>query len=95
MWKRVLSIVLIVLSIALAVFLWFRLPDQVATHFGLDGQVTRTSPKILAIGLPLVLTVIASVLTFLNAEKKDQRAFVVAVLGFIVLVATLFFNRGA
>ena len=95
MWKRVLSIVLIVASIALAVFLWFRLPDQVATHFGLDGQVIRTSPKILAIGLPLVLTVIASVLTFLNAEKKDQRAFVVAVLGFIVLVATLFFNRGA
>ncbi len=95
MWKIVLCIVLIIVSIALAVFLWFRLPDQVATHFGLDGQVTRTSPKLLAIGLPLVLTVAASVLTIVRREKKDSRSLVVAVLGVIVLVATLFFNRGA
>ena len=93
MWKKVLSIVLIVIAIALAVFLWFRLPDQVATQFGLDGQVTSTWPKPLAIGLPFVLTVVGSVLYFLSGERKNARAIAIAVIGLIAMLATLYFNR--
>ena len=93
MWKKGLSIILIVAAIAFAVFLWFHLPDRVATQFGLDGQVTRTYPKLLAIGLPLGLTIVGSVLYFLSGERRNARAIAIAVIGLVAMVATLFFNR--
>ena len=56
--KRTLIITSIVtiLPILIGVFLWNRLPDVMATHFGINNEANGFSSKVFAVfGLPLLL----------------------------------------
>ena len=49
MKKTIISIAVIVIAVGLSVCAWFMLPPVVAVQIGLDGQATKTLPKLPAI----------------------------------------------
>ena len=52
----IITSIIILLPIVAGVMMWEQLPDQIATHFGADGQPNGWSPKEFAVfGLPLFL----------------------------------------
>ena len=52
----IITSIIILLPIVAGVMMWDQLPDQIATHFGADGQPNGWSPKGFAVfGLPLIL----------------------------------------
>lgn len=93
MWRKVLSIILIVAAAALSIFLWFRLPEKVVSHYGLDGKPSQTTPKVLAIGLPLVLTVVGAVLNLTDRTASGKKALAASIVGLIVMFTVFFLNR--
>ena len=61
MWREyklllVITSCVILLQTAVGVILWDRLPEQIATHFGLDGQPDGYSSRAFTVfGMPLIL----------------------------------------
>lgn len=53
--KKKISVVLALVAVILAVGGWFILPSTVGVQIGLNGQVSRTFPKIIAVLFPVVL----------------------------------------
>lgn len=79
--KLIASSLLILLPIPVGLLLWDRLPEQFATHWGLDGQVDGWSGKPLAIFLlPVVLLVFHWVCVLITAadpgnKNQSRKAF--------------------
>ncbi len=63
------------------IILWNKLPNEMATHFGADGNADGFSSKAFAVfGLPLILLVVFWVCIFFTAkdkqnENQDKKAF--------------------
>ena len=71
MKKNFINIVLVVAAIVLGVISWLLLPDVVAVQVGFDGQITNTMPKILAVAIPLAVSVVGSVMNLTGKEEKN------------------------
>lgn len=55
-WKLLISSILILLPCLFGAIVWDRLPSQMATHWGADGEANGWSGKLFAVlGLPLIL----------------------------------------
>lgn len=67
--KKNLINILLVVAIGLSIISWFILPDVAAVQVGVDGQVTNTMPKVLAVAIPLGVSVVGSAMN-LQAKKK-------------------------
>ncbi|MDD5791226.1 MAG: DUF1648 domain-containing protein [Erysipelotrichaceae bacterium] len=88
--RKTISIILIAIGIILAAVGYVILPEVVAVQVGFDGSVANTMPKLLAIGLPLLITIVGSVI---NVKEDDNRkGLVLAIAGIVVMVITLLFN---
>lgn len=88
--RKTISIILIAIGIILGAVGYAILPEVVAVQVGFDGSVTNTMPKLLAIGLPLLITIIGSVI---NVKEDDNRkGLVLSIAGIVVMVITLLFN---
>ena len=88
--RKTISIILIVIGIILGAVGYVILPEVVAVQVGFDGSVANTMPKLLAIGLPLLITIVGSVI---NVKEDDNRkGLVLAIAGIVVMVITLLFN---
>ena len=73
--RIIITIVVTLLPILAGVILWNRLPDQIATHWGMDGAANGWSSKAFAVfGTPCILTVIQVIMLFivLNDPKKKN-----------------------
>lgn len=76
-YKKTLIITLIVtlLPILIGVVLWDKLPDQIATHFGANGEPDGWSSKLFAVvGLPMFICA-AQIVCFFGtlSDPKKQR----------------------
>lgn len=89
---KIISILLIVIAMGLAIYSWFMLPAVVAVQVGFDGQVTNTMPKLLAIAIPLGVSVVGSVMNLNMKEEKNLKGIVLAVIGIGGMVLNLVFN---
>ncbi|MGM9947929.1 DUF1648 domain-containing protein [Floccifex sp.] len=88
MKKNSIQILLIILAIGLAIVSWFFLPDVVAVQVGLDGQVTNTMPKIFAIMIPFVISIVGSV----TMTKENKKGMILSIAGILILIVSLIFN---
>ena len=73
--KMILTSVLILMPIVIGVVFWNQLPEQMATHFGYDGEANGWSSKWFAVfGLPAFLLAIHWICTLVtgNDPKYDQ-----------------------
>ena len=69
-WQLLLASILILLPIAAGVWLWDRLPEQVATHWGTNGEPDGWSSRGFAVfGLPLLMLALNWIC--LLAEQKN------------------------
>ena len=88
--RKTISIILIAIGIILAAVGYVILPEVLAVQVGFDGSVTNTMPKLLAIGLPLLITIVGSVINI--KEDDNRKGLVLAIAGIVVMVITLLFN---
>lgn len=93
MKTKCISIVLIAAAIGLAVFSWFLLPDVVAVQIGLDGQVSNTMPKALAVAVPLGISVVGSVMNLTSRDEKNSKGFLLSLVGLALMALSLLVNR--
>ena len=93
MKKNLISIVIMMIAIGLGICAWFLLPEVVAVQVGMDGQVTNTMPKLLAILIPLVISAAGVVMNLTNKKENSMKGFVLSLVGIAVMLLTLFFNK--
>lgn len=71
----IITALITLLPIAVGLILWNRLPQQLPTHWGADGEINGYSDKTMAVfGLPLILTachLLCTVLTLADPKKKN------------------------
>ena len=71
----IITLVVTLLPILIGLVLWDKLPDQVATHFGANGEANGWSSKLFAVvGLPLFIGAAQffSVFVTLSDPKKQK-----------------------
>lgn len=93
MKKNWISILLLVAAVGLGILSWFLLPDVVAVQVGIDGQVTNTMPKALAVAVPFGLSVVGSGMNLTGKEENKKKGYILSVVGIAVMVLSLLFNR--
>ncbi len=75
-WKILTSMLGSLLPMLIGVILWNKLPDNMMTHFGLDGTGDGTSSKAFAVfGLPAIMAAIngiSIIATVADPRQKDQ-----------------------
>ena len=93
MKTKCISIVLIASAIGLGIFSWFVLPDVVAVQIGLDGQVSNTMPKALAVAVPLGISIVGSVMNLTSRDEKNSKGFLLSLVGLVLMAVCLLVNR--
>ena len=93
MKKNLINILLVVVAIGLSIISWFILPDVVAVQVGVDGQVTNTMPKVLAVIIPLGVSVVGSAMNLAGKEEKNKKGYILLIMGIAIMVLSLLFNR--
>ena len=93
MKTKVISIILIAAAIGLGVVSWFLLPDVVAVQIGLDGQISNTMPKALAVAVPLGISVVGSVMNLTSRDEKNSKGFLLSLVGLALMALSLLVNR--
>ena len=92
-WMMAVTSLITLLPIAASVLLWDKLPDVVATHWGVDGEPDGWSKKWVAvIGLPLVLCALHWLCAFATAwdkRNRDQNKKVLSLMLWICPVVSL------
>ena len=71
----IITTLITLLPIVIGLFLWNKLPDTLATHWGSDGTANGWSSKTFSVfGMPLILTAIHVLCLFvtLNDPKKKN-----------------------
>ena len=93
MKKNWISIILIIIAIGLGICAWFLLPEVVAVQVGMNGQVTNTMPKLLAILIPLVISAAGAVMNLTSKDENSMKGFILVFVGIAVMLLTMLFNR--
>jgi FtsH-binding integral membrane protein len=92
MKTKLLPIVLMIVSIALAVISFILLPDTVITQFSSSNPTTLAKP--LAVAIPAAVGVIPSLLCLLGKadEKKTNSYLILSGVGIVVFIIMLIVN---
>ncbi|MGN1346428.1 MAG: DUF1648 domain-containing protein [Eubacteriales bacterium] len=93
MKKNLINIIFVIAAIGLGVISWLLLPDIVALQVGVDGQITNTMPKVWAVSIPLVVSVVGSVMNLTGKEEKNKKGSILSVVGIAIMALSLLFNR--
>lgn len=95
-WKLIVSSLIILLPIFVGVLLWERLPVQMSTHWGSNGEVDGKSPALMAVvGLPVILLAfhwLALLITSKDPGQKDQNKKALGMIFWIMPGVSLFAN---
>ena len=93
-FKLIISSVLILLPILVGLLLWEKLPEELATHWGADGNANGWSSKPFAVlGMPLILLIIhwiCIIVTALDPKNKGQNRKVFGLVIWIVPILSIF-----
>lgn len=84
--EKLIGIILIVISITLAVLGYMMLPDTVVVQIGLDGKPGNTLPKLLAVLLPLGISLISTGLYMFSKTSNRTKNLIFAVIGILMAV---------
>ena len=93
MKKNLISILLAAAAIGLGVISWLLLPDVVAVQVGIDGKITNTLPKVLAVAIPFGVSVVGSVMNLISKEETNKKGYILSVAGIAIMVLSLLVNR--
>lgn len=91
--KNLISIIFVIVAIGLGVILWLLLPGIVAVQVGADGKITNTMPKVLAVAIPLGVSVVGLAMNLTGKEENNKKGYILSVVGIAIMVLSLLFNR--
>lgn len=89
--KKLLSGIIIILSLGLAIYGYIVLPEQVVVQIDFRGDPSNFYPKILSIALETVLT-IGGALGYYFSKYKEKKYLFLSVVGLAVTIITLIYN---
>ena len=70
----IITSIVTILPVLIGIICWNRLPDVMATHFGMNNEVTGFSSKAFAVfGLPLILLAVLWVGAFVTAHDPKRQ----------------------
>lgn len=73
-WKIIISSAIILLPILAGLILWNSLPEQMATHWGADGEANGWSSRLFAVvGLPVFIFFVHWICLFATAADKKNK----------------------
>ena len=73
-WKLIISSVIILIPIVAGLLIWNDLPEQIAVHWGADGEPDGWSGKSFAVfGIPLILLALHWVCIFFTAHDPKNK----------------------
>lgn len=90
--KKAFYLAGIAVVIILGLVSWFVLPETVAVQVGLNGEVSNTMPKLFALLIPAVISVIGGVIGIKRDAPNSKKGAALVVIGFVVMLITLIFN---
>ncbi|MGN1406595.1 MAG: DUF1648 domain-containing protein [Erysipelotrichaceae bacterium] len=90
MSKKIITFVLLAISAVLCIYSFTALPDQVVVQFGFNGEVTNTLPKLLALFIPLGISVLG---LYMKLKSDENKGTVLQIVGILAFILTLLFNR--
>lgn len=90
--KKILLGIIIVISLGLGIYGYMVLPDMVTVQIDISGNPSNTYPKIFAVVLPTLLS-IGGGLGYYFSKEKEKKYLILSVIGFLISVITLIFNR--
>ena len=93
MKKKWISILFVAVAIGLGVISWLLLPDVVAVQVGIDGKISNTLPKVLAVAIPFGVSVVGSVMNLTGKEETNKKGYILSVAGIAIMVLSLLVNR--
>ena len=71
--KNLISIIFVIVAIGLGVIFWLLLPGIVAVQVGVDDKITNTMPKVLAVAIPLGVSVVGSAMNLTGKEENNKK----------------------
>lgn len=105
--KKIIPLIIFIISLAISILFYFKLPNLVASHWGINGQVDGYSSKLFITLLFPSLQLILSVLFFIIPKIDPKKAniekfkgtfniFIYAILTFFLVIQAqvLFWNIG-
>ena len=93
MKKKWISILFVAVAIGLGVISWLLLPDVVAVQVGIDGKISNTLPKVLAVAIPFGVSVVGSVMNLTGKEETNKKGYILSVAGIAIMMLSLLVNR--
>ena len=95
-FKLIISTIVILLPILVGLILWDKLPEQVPTHWGIDGNPDGWSSKASAVfAMPCILLAVHWLAMFANSNEKisgKQNPRVMGIVFWLVPVVSLVVN---
>lgn len=88
--EKLITALIAVISVGLAAAAYLILPDTVAMQVSTGGTLQNMMPKSIAVLLPLLITAVGLVCA-VRAEEKT-RCFLIAAIGPVLQVVTMFMN---
>ena len=90
--KKYIVFILICITICLAFYCFFTLPETVVVQIDFSGNASNSFPKLVAIGLPSLLAIGSSII-YGHTNQDESKYLVISIVGIACLIVTLFFNR--
>lgn len=93
-WKLLVSSIVILLPIVAGLFLWNKLPEQIAVHWGVDGNPDRFAGRSFAVfapsGFMLALHWVCVIVTALDHKNRDQNGKVIGLIFWLCPFISIF-----
>ena len=90
--KKIVLGIIIVIWLALGIYGYMVLPETVTVQIDISGNASNTFPKIIAVLLPVLIS-IGGGLKYCFFEGKEKKSLALSVIGILLSVVTLLFNR--
>ena len=90
--KAISMVILITVAVALTIIGYIILPEVLIMQIQANGAAGTTLPKPIGLAIPLLVTIIFSVLYY-KRNNNNSRNIGVALLGILMFVLTFGFNR--
>lgn len=95
-WGLLMSSIVILLPIIVGLIFWNELPEQMATHWGIDGDADGWGSRVFAVFAMLIFILIMHwvciLFTFLDKKNKDQSRKALGMIFWITPMISLFAN---
>lgn len=91
----IITTLITLLPIVIGLFLWNKLPDTLATHWGSDGTANGWSSKTFSVfGMPLILTAIHVLCLFVTLNDPEEKEYPQEAYGAYFLARSCDFSFG-